>query len=152
MTMPPLPPTPPRLILSTLPRLIFTPSSTITIFFFPFLPPFYIPPPLCFPPQFGIFPYPYPPLPSLPSPSPPLQGSNHVLPKLPNLAPTPSAIPDIPAIETSQNIPSIPQSSDHGRSKRSFHINAKLFSFPFDGGWFDLYAIHETRWNVKSSI
>ena len=83
---------------------------------------------------FGFFPYPYPPPPSMPSPSPPLQGSNHVLPKPHNLAPAPLAIPDIPTIETSQNIPLIPQSLDHGGSKRSFRIDAKKISFSFDGG------------------
>ena len=81
----------------------------------------------------------------MPSPSPPLQGSNHVLPKPHNLAPAPLAIPDIPTIETSQNIPLIPQSLDHGGSKRSFRIDAKKISFSFDGGQFDSYAIHETH-------
>ena len=33
-----------------------------------------------------------------------------------------------------------------------FHIDAKLFSFYFDGGRSNSYAIHETRRNVKSSI
>nr|POF14674.1 hypothetical protein CFP56_52660 [Quercus suber] len=80
------------------------------------------------------------------------KGPNHVLPKLPNLAPAPLAIPDIPTIESSQYIPPLPQSSDHRGSKRLFHIDAKLFSFSFDGGMSDLYAIHETCRDVKSSI
>ena len=88
----------------------------------------------------------------MPSPSPPLQGSNNVLPKPPNLAPAPLAMPDIPTIETSQNTPLIPQSLDQGGSKRSFRIDAKLFSFSFDGGRSDSYAIHETRRDVKSPI
>ena len=33
-----------------------------------------------------------------------------------------------------------------------FRINAKLFSFSFDGGRSNSYAIHETRRDVKSSI
>ena len=38
---------------------------------------------------------------------------------------------------------------DHGSSKGSFHINAKIFSLSFDGGQSDLFA-HES--NVMSSI
>ena len=74
------------------------------------------------------------------------------MPKLPNLAPTPLAKPDIPTIETSQNIPPKPLSSDHGGIKRLFRIDAKLFSLSFDEGRFDSYAIHETRRDVKSCI
>ena len=124
--------------------------------FFPFLPPshFPSPSPICFPPQFGFFPYPYPPPPllPLPSPSPPPQGANQALPKQLILVPAPLTIPSSPSIETSQNIPSKSQSSVVGGSKKLFHIDAKLFSFSFDGGRFDSYAIHETRRNVKSSI
>uniref|UniRef100_A0A7N2R375 Uncharacterized protein n=1 Tax=Quercus lobata TaxID=97700 RepID=A0A7N2R375_QUELO len=92
-----------------------------------------------------------PPLP-LPSPPPPPQGSNQALPKQPSLVPAPLTIPSSPSIETSLNIPPKPQSFVLGGSKGSFHIDAKLFSFSFDGGRSDSYAIHETRWNVKSSI
>ena len=49
----------------------------------------------------------------------PLQASNHVLTKPSNLVPAPLAIPNIPTIETSQNICPTSQSSDHGGSKRS---------------------------------
>ena len=73
------------------------------------------------------------------------------MPKLPNLAPAPLAKPDIPTIETSQNILPKPLFSDHG-GKRLFRIDAKLFSFSFDGGRSNLYAIHETRRDVKSCI
>ena len=93
-----------------------------------------------------------PPPPSLPSPSPPLQRSDNVLPKQPTLVPVPLAIPNSPIIETSQNILPKSQSSNHGGSKRLFCIDAKLFSFFFDGGRFDSYAIHETRRDVKNSI
>lgn len=124
------------------------PPTTITFFFSFFAalslstspPP---PPTPCFP-QFGIFPYPYPLPPSLPSPSPPPQGSNHGLPKLPKLASTPLTIPDIPSIKTTHFIPPLPHSSDHGGSKRSFCIDSSFFSFSFDGGRFDSYALHET--------
>ncbi|KAF3967821.1 hypothetical protein CMV_008223 [Castanea mollissima] len=140
---PPIHPPPPQL--HPLPH----PSPS----FFPFLSPFHFPPPLpCFPPQFGTFPYPFPPPPSLPSPSPPPQGSNHVLTKLPKVAPAPLATPITPTKENSQNIPPLPQSSNHRGSKRSFCIDAKLFSFSFDWGRSDSYAIHETRRGVKSSI
>ena len=74
------------------------------------------------------------------------------MPKLPNLTPAPLAKPDIPTIETSQNIPPKPFSSDHGGIKRSFCIDAKLFCFSVDGGRSDSYAIHETRRDVKSCI
>ena len=39
-----------------------------------------------------------------------------------------------------------------GCCKGSFCINSKVFLFSFDGGWVDSYAIHESRWNFKSSI
>ena len=74
---------------------------------------------------------------------------------MPNSAPAPLALPDTPTIVTPQNIPPKPQSSVHGGSKRSFRIDAKLFSLSFDlggGGWSDSYAIHETRQDVKSPI
>lgn len=149
MTLPPLPH--PSLILSTLLHLTFTPSHNHHFLFFLFCRPFTFlltptppHPTPCFPPQFGIFPYPYPLPPSLPSPSPPRQGSNHGLPKLPKLASTPLTIPDIPSIKTTHFIPPLPHSSDHGGSKRSFCIDSTFFSFSFDGGRFDSYALHET--------
>ena len=73
------------------------------------------------------------------------------MPKLHNLAPAPLAKPDIATIETSQNIPPKPLFSDHG-GKRLFRIDAKLFSFSFDRGRSDSYAIHETCRDVKSPI
>ena len=73
------------------------------------------------------------------------------MPKMPNLAPAPLAKPDIPTIETLQNIPPKPLFSNHG-GKRLFRIDAKLFSFSFDGGRSNSYAIHETRRDVKSCI
>ena len=141
----PLPhPTPP----SSYPPSSTTPSpppspTTICFSFFATLPyssssP--APPPPMLPSSIWNFPYLYTPPSSLPSP------------KLPNPAPAPLAIPDIPTIETPQYIPPIPQSSIHGSSKRSFCIDAKLFSFSFDKGRSDSYAIHETRRDVKNSI
>ena len=148
---PPLPhtlhPTPPPYPLP-LPQ----PSSS----FFPFLPPSHFPSssPICFPPHFGFFSYPYPPPPPLPLPSPsPLhQGSNQDLHKQPTLISAPLTIPSLPSIETSLNIPPKPLSSVLGSRNRSFNIDANFFSFSFDGGRSDSYAIHETRRNVKSSI
>ena len=151
MTMPPLPPPPSPYPIHPPPPHLHPLLNHHHLFFSFFAALPYSSPPML-PSTVWDFPISLSPSSIFAFPTPPLQGSNHVLPKLPNLAPTPSAIPDIPTIETSQNIPSIPQSSDHGGSKRSFRINAKLFSFSFDGGWFDLYAMHETRWNVKSSI
>ena len=54
--------------------------------------------------------------------------------KLSILAPTPLAKPDIPTIETPQNIPPLPLYSEHGGRKRSFRIDAKLFSLLTGGG------------------
>ena len=88
----------------------------------------------------------------MPSLFPPPQGSNQVLPKQPTLVPASLTIPSSPSIVTSHNIPPKPQSFVLGGSKKSFHIDAKIFTFSFDGGRFDSYAIDETRWNVKSSI
>ena len=101
-----------------------------------------------------LFPYPYPPPPPLPlpSPPPPPQGSNQALPKQSSLVLAPLTIPSPSSIETSLNIPPKLQSFVLGGTKRSFHVDAKLFSFSFDGGRCDSYAIHETRRNVKSSI
>ena len=88
----------------------------------------------------------------MPSPSPPPQGPNQVLPKKPTLVPAPFTTPSFPTIETSLNIPPKPISSVSGGSKSSFHIDAKHFSFSFDGGRSDSYSLLETHRNVKSSI
>ena len=100
--------------------------------FFPFLPPLHTPPsfPLCFPPQFGFYPYPFFPPTSLPISSPLPQQPNQT--KLPNFAPAPLAIPNIPTIKISQNLHSTAR--EHGGSKRSFCIDAKFFSLSFDWG------------------
>ena len=39
-----------------------------------------------------------------------------------------------------------------GGSKIPFRIDAKLFSFSFNGGWHDSYAIHESSRHVKHTI
>lgn len=39
-----------------------------------------------------------------------------------------------------------------GAARVFFRIDAKLFSFSFDGGQSDSYAIHENHRNIKSSI
>ena len=72
--------------------------------------------------------------------------------KQPTLVLAPVTIPSLPSIGTPHIIPPKPLSSVLGCSKRSFHIDAKRFSFSFDGGRSDSYALHETRRNVKSSI
>ena len=150
MTHPPPPlPLHPTLILSPNRHHLFSPSYHLDIHLLPFPCVFlhnlgF----LCFPPQFGVFPFPCPSLPTLTTLSPPSQGPN--LCNLPNPVPALVASPIFPSLKTSQNTP--PITRVHGGSKRSFHIDAKLFFFSFDGGRFDSYAIHENRRNVRSSI
>ncbi|KAF3952544.1 hypothetical protein CMV_021914 [Castanea mollissima] len=45
-----------------------------------------------------------------------------------------------------------PSPQGKGGSKGYFRINSKTFSFSFDCGRADSYAIHESRRNIKSSI
>ena len=42
--------------------------------------------------------------------------------------------------------------SGHGGRKSSFRIDAKLFSFSFNGGRHDSYAVHESSRHVKHTI
>ena len=39
-----------------------------------------------------------------------------------------------------------------GGTKFPFRIDAKFFSFSFNGGRYDSYAIHESSWHVKHTI
>ena len=113
---------------------------------------------LFFSPPFGLpsytFCHPFTEIPpSSIRPSHPIQPST--LPKKPSV-PTPPLLPDIslskldtkPISHLNTSLPL----SDHGGRKVSFHINAKFFSFSFNGGWPDLYAIHESSWHVKHII
>ena len=70
--------------------------------------------------------------------------------------PTPPLSPDISLFKTDTKTvshlnTSLPL-SDHGGRKVSFHIDAKFFSFSFNGGRLDLYAIHESSWHIKHTI
>ena len=131
------------------------PSQNPTLFPFLALPaphipsispyPFLFPPPF---PSFGCPPYPfcYPPIP--PNSAPP----SHPSPSQP-IKPSVSKPPPLPVI-TLPKITTKPSTSfsDHGGRKSSFRIDAKFFSFSFDGGRSDSYAIHKSCRNVKSTI
>ena len=45
-----------------------------------------------------------------------------------------------------------PSPQGRGGSICPFRIDSKTFSFSFDGGRADSYAIHECRWNINSSV
>uniref|UniRef100_A0A7N2KSK3 Uncharacterized protein n=1 Tax=Quercus lobata TaxID=97700 RepID=A0A7N2KSK3_QUELO len=131
----------------------------------PLLPP--VPQPLNLsPPQFpGFFPLPFPPpfsfLPYHPF-CPPLNSAlstppSSVLPLHPPPLPRPTNTNNISLTPLPNNVPlpiSVPKLSPQvrGGSIGSFRIDSKSFSFSFDGGRADSYAIHESRWNFKSSV
>ena len=70
--------------------------------------------------------------------------------------PTPPLLPDISLPKTdTKPVPHLNTSSslsDHGGRKISFRIDAKFFSFSFNSGRLDSYAIHENNQNVKHTI
>nr|POE73853.1 hypothetical protein CFP56_26831 [Quercus suber] len=77
------------------------------------------------------------------------------LPLQPSLLPrptttiSPTPLPNIlPLLDTALK----PFPQNRGGSKGSFCIDSKTFSFSFDGGRADFYAIHESHWNIKSSV
>ena len=70
--------------------------------------------------------------------------------------PTPPLLPDISLSKTDtkpvSNLNTSPTLLDHGGRKIPFSIDAKFFSFPFNGGRHDSYAINESNWHVKHTI
>ena len=142
---------PPRPTHRSHPTITLTPNSHT----FPSFPPTS---PFCFPPQFpspfSFLPYPQFYSPSLPFPFSPPQLPNPpqhpLVPKAPSPTAAPLPSPTLFTKPSSLNVP--PSSSYHGESKVSVRIDAKLFSFSFDSGQSDSYAIHESHRNVKSSI
>nr|POE68712.1 hypothetical protein CFP56_17592 [Quercus suber] len=124
--------------------------------FFPSLPlPLNQPPlsfpgsfPLLFPPYFGFFPFhslcpPHisplntPPITDLPL-QPPIwsRPTSTISPTLlPNKLPPPSSAPQ-----------------GRGGGNSAFRIDSKTFSFSFDDGWADSYAIHKGRRNFKNYV
>nr|POE54687.1 hypothetical protein CFP56_25047 [Quercus suber] len=110
--------------------------------------------PLPFPPPFGFLPYhPFcPPLNSALSTPP-----SSVLPVHPPPLPRPTNTNTSSLTPLPNNVPlpiSVPKLSPQvrGGSIGSFCIDSKSFSFSFDGGRADSYAIHESRRNFKSSV
>jgi len=108
--------------------------------------------PLPFPSPFGFLPY-HPLCPPLTSSLP--TPSSSVLPLHQPLVPTPTTTfsptppPNFVPLPNSALKPS-PQV--RGGSKGYFRIDSKSFSFSFDGGRADSYAIHESRRNIKNSV
>ena len=70
--------------------------------------------------------------------------------------PTPSLFPviSLPKTDTkpASNLITSPTVSVQGGRKIPFHIDAKLFSFSFNGGRHDSYAIHKSSRHVKHNI
>ena len=146
-SLPPPPPPPPT------PSLVpFLPSAIPHI---PSLPPY----PFLFPPQlqpFGLPSYTFchPSIPpSLCPLSHPLQPST--LPNKPSV-PTPPLLPviSLPKTDTkpASSLNTSPTFSVQGGRKIPFYIDAKFFSFSFNGGRHDLCAIHESSQHVKHTI
>ena len=69
--------------------------------------------------------------------------------------PSPPLLPIISLSKTdikpASNLVNTPLSVQGG-SKFPFQIDAKFFSFSFNGGRHDSYAIHESSWHVKHTI
>ena len=70
--------------------------------------------------------------------------------------PTPPPVPVISlpktVIKLVSNLDTSPSLSDHGGRKSPFRIDAKLFSFSFNGGRHDSYVVHESSRHVKHTI
>ena len=128
-------------------------SSVIPLI--PSLPPY----PILFPPQlppFGLPSYTFchPSIPSSLCPlSHPLQPST--LPTK-TFVPTPPLLPiiSLPKTDTkpASNLNTSPNFLVQGGRKIPFRIDAKFFSFSFNGGRHDSYAIHESSRHVKHTI